>query len=80
MTYVRGWSTGVDAEPLVADRRSQLRGQPIVLQPQVDEARPGDLGRLAQIVPRRAAPTTSAATSRGGRPSRLPSGIAKLAW
>ena len=53
-------------------------GQPVVAQPQVDEARPGDFRRLAEVV-QFAPATICAAISRGGLPSSLPSGIAKLA-
>ena len=38
------------AQPLnVRARRGQLRGEPIVLEPQIDEARPGNFRRLAQL-------------------------------
>ena len=49
MTNVRGRATGGDAQPRIVDRRRQLLGQPVVLQPQVDEARPGDFRRLAEV-------------------------------
>ena len=46
---MRGDGDRLDAQPLVAQHGAELAGQPVVAQPKIDEARPGDLGRLAKI-------------------------------
>ena len=49
ITKVRGRAAGGDAQPRIAHRRREPLDQPLVLDPQIDEARPGDLRRLAEI-------------------------------
>ena len=39
----------LDAQPRIVDRGRELTDEPLVFQPQVDEARPGDFRRLAEI-------------------------------
>ena len=50
MTKVRGWATGgTPSRSTSALAAASLAGEPVVLEPQVDEAGAGDLGRLAEV-------------------------------
>ena len=80
ITKVRGLADRRDAQPRIAHRRRKLLDQSLVFDPQIDEARAGDLRRLAEVAEIHPARSLQRPPSRGGRRNRLPNGMAKLAW
>ena len=75
-----GAARGVQAEALVGQQVPQCRGDPVVVQADVEEPGAGDLGRAGDGSQVDTASAISAASSRGLRPMALARAMQPLAW